>query len=159
MSSPLLQGSCTVKQQRTLLATTILQFSFIMFSKGFFRNPFPNNPWFLRVCKSFKNTEGKEEIACNDQFLSFFTMFSTRLENFLPFSSHLKLQTLSLEANNFSFPLVTCRHVKTRDCLGKGYERSLLKTLWMKTVKLLLLTKFFGGEIENIVVKEDNLCW
>ena len=37
-------------------------------------NPFPNKPWFLHVCsvdKSFENTVGKGEIACNRQFLLF----------------------------------------------------------------------------------------
>ena len=30
-------------------------------------NPFPNNPWFLRVCStSLENTVGKEEIARNE---------------------------------------------------------------------------------------------
>ena len=36
--------------------------------------------------KSFENTVGKEDIARNEQFLLFPTAFSTRLENFLPFS-------------------------------------------------------------------------
>ena len=32
-------------------------------------NPFPNNPWFLRVCStSLLKTLGKGEIACNRQF-------------------------------------------------------------------------------------------
>ena len=74
-----------------------------MFSKGFFFramkpgivwervNPFPNKPWFLRVCSTnpFENTEEKGEIASID-----FTL----LENFLPFSSNVKLSS----ANAFS---------------------------------------------------------
>ena len=35
--------------------------------------------------KSFENTVGKGEIACNKQFLLFATVFSTHLENLLPF--------------------------------------------------------------------------
>ena len=67
-------------------------------------NPFPNKPWFLRFCstQSFENTVGKGEIARNE--------FSTHLENFLPFSSNLKLSsanTFSLEASKIC-------------CLGKG---------------------------------------
>ena len=46
---------------------------------------------------SFENTLGKGEIACYKQFL-LFPQFSFRLENFLPFSSDLKL----LSANSFS---------------------------------------------------------
>ena len=36
--------------------------------------------------KTFENTVGKGEIAHNEQFLLFPTVFSTRLESFLPFS-------------------------------------------------------------------------
>ena len=38
----------------------------------FLVNPFPNKPWFSRVCsKSLLKTLGKEEIARNEQFLLF----------------------------------------------------------------------------------------
>ena len=47
--------------------------------------------------KSFENTAGKVEIARNEQFL-LFPVFSTHLENFLPFSSNLKFSS----ANSFS---------------------------------------------------------
>ena len=40
--------------------------------------------------KPFENTVGKGEIAHNEQFL-LYPVFSTRLENFLLFSSNLKL--------------------------------------------------------------------
>ena len=56
-------------------------------------NPFPNNPRFLLQCKSFKNTVGKGEIACNEQFLLFPECFPTLFENFLPFLSNLKLSS------------------------------------------------------------------
>ena len=66
-----------------------------MFSKGLLRSseirtvweryktqdcmvdPFPNKPWFLRVCsyKSFENAVGKGEIARNEQFLLFLQCF------------------------------------------------------------------------------------
>ena len=60
--------------------------------------------------KSLENTEGKGEIALNEQFLLFPTVFSTLLENFLPFSSNLKLSS----ANSFSLEeYKICR-------LGKG---------------------------------------
>ena len=54
-------------------------------------NPFPNKPWFLRVCSTslLKTLWGKEEIARNEQFLLFPTVFSTDLENFLSFSSYI----------------------------------------------------------------------
>ena len=50
--------------------------------------------------KPFENTVGKGEIARYEQFILFPTVFSTRLDNFLPFSSNLKLSSansLSLE--------------------------------------------------------------
>ena len=43
--------------------------------------------------KSFENTVGKGEIAHNKQFLLFPTVFSTLLDNILPFSSNLKLSS------------------------------------------------------------------
>ena len=43
--------------------------------------------------KSLENTVGKGEIARNEQFL-LFPVFSTHLENFLPFSSNLKLSSV-----------------------------------------------------------------
>ena len=49
--------------------------------------------------KHFENTMGKGEIARNEQFLLFPQVFSTRLDNFLPFSSNLKLSS----ANSFGF--------------------------------------------------------
>ena len=63
--------------------------------------------------KSLENAVGKGENARNKQFLLFPTMFSTRLENFLPFSSNLKLSS----ANSFSLEeFKICR-------MGKGLER------------------------------------
>ena len=56
---------------------------------------------FVFMClqyKSFENTVGKGEIARNEQFLLFPTVFSSLLENFLPFSSTLNccLETLTV---------------------------------------------------------------
>ena len=60
--------------------------------------------------KSFENTAGKGEIASNEQFLLFPTVFSTLLENFLPFSTNLEF----LSANFLS--LEECKICR----LGKG---------------------------------------
>ena len=53
-------------------------------------NPFPNKPWFLRVCSAslFENTVGKGEIARYERFL-LFPVFYARSTNFLPFFSNL----------------------------------------------------------------------
>ena len=64
--------------------------------------PFPNKPYFtgLSAGQVFENIAGKGEIARNEQFLLFPTVFSSLLENFLPFSSKLKMssaKSLSLE--------------------------------------------------------------
>ena len=50
-------------------------------------NPFPNTPWFLRVCsiKSFENTAGKGEIARKEQFLLFPQRFLTIWRTFCHF--------------------------------------------------------------------------
>ena len=83
-------------------------------------------------CKSFENSVEKGEIARNEQFL-LFSVFSTPLKNFMPFSAKLKLSSanlLNLEASK------NCR-------IGKGYTSlgSLLKTLW-ENEKLLVTSNF-----------------
>ena len=75
-------------------------------------NPFPNKPWFLRVCStSLLKTLGKGEIARSEQFL-LFPVFSALSEDFLPFSLNSKLSS----ANSFSL------EESKICCLGKGYE-------------------------------------
>ena len=73
-----------------------------LFNVIYICNPFPNKPWFFTCLqyKCFENTMGKGEIARNEQFLLFPTVFPTLLENFLSLSSNLKmssLKSLSLE--------------------------------------------------------------
>ena len=62
-------------------------------------NPFPNKPLFLHGCSSslFKTQWEKEKLFYRAIF-PFPTVFSTLLENSLPFSSNLKLSS----ANSFS---------------------------------------------------------
>ena len=59
--------------------------------------PFPNKPWFLRVCckKSFENTVRKGEIGHNEQFLLFPQRFSTPFEE--------------LSAMTIKFKIVVCK--------------------------------------------------
>ena len=64
---------------------------------------FPNKAWFLPclLYKCFENTVGKGEITRNEQLLLFPQFFLLVLENFMPFSSDLKLlasNSLSLES-------------------------------------------------------------
>ena len=63
------------------------------------KTPFdaPGKQGFWKHCGKRRNCS-KGEIAHNEQFLLFSTVFSTRLDNFLPFSSNLKLSS----ANSFS---------------------------------------------------------
>ena len=69
--------------------------------------PFPKQA-LVSMClqdKSFENTVGKGEIACYEQFLPF-PDFSTHLENFLPFSTNVKLSSANcfiLEVYNLLF--------------------------------------------------------
>ena len=58
-------------------------------------NPFPNKPWFLRVCSTslLKTLREKGEIARNEQFLLFPTVFCILLETVLPFSSNSNLSS------------------------------------------------------------------
>ena len=60
-------------------------------------NPFPNKPWFLQY-KSFENTVGKGEIACNEQFLLFPQCFLPIRRNFCHFHQiwNCRLQTFSV---------------------------------------------------------------
>ena len=79
----------------------VFLFVFFYEFQRYFCNPFPNKPWFLRVCSTslLKTQWEKEEIAHNEQFL-LFAVFSTLLDNFPPFLSILKLssaKSLSLE--------------------------------------------------------------
>ena len=62
-------------------------------------NPFPNKPWFLRVCSTslLKTLREKEKLLVMSNF-SFSQVFSTCLENFLTFSSNSK----SSSANYFN---------------------------------------------------------
>ena len=66
-------------------------------SKYYF-NPFPDKPWFLRVCciSFFENTVRKGKIARNEQFLLFSRCFLPIRETFCHFHqiSNCRLQTL-----------------------------------------------------------------
>ena len=74
-------------------------------------NPFPNKPWFLRVCSTslLKTLWEKGKLLVKEQFL-LFPVFSTRFWNFLPLSSNLKLSS----SNSFSL------EESKICCLGKG---------------------------------------
>ena len=59
-------------------------------------NPFPNNPFFLCVCRTqLLKTVRKGEIACSEQFLLFPTVFSTFLKKFPPLLLNQKLSSAS----------------------------------------------------------------
>ena len=60
-------------QSKILLSGSGLTPAFCTFGSYCNFNPFPNKPWFFMCLqyKSFENTEGKGEIAHNEQFLLF----------------------------------------------------------------------------------------
>ena len=66
-------------------------------SFGFFQN----QPWFLHVCSTnlSKTLWEKEKLLVKSNFSFSHSVFFILLENFLPFSSNLKLSS----ANSFSF--------------------------------------------------------
>ena len=68
--------------------------------KSNYLNPFPHILHLLTPLgnKPFENNVGKGEIARNKQILLFPTVFSTHLDNFLPFLSNLKMSS----ANSFN---------------------------------------------------------
>ena len=75
-------------------------------------NPFPNKPWFLRVCSTslLKTLWEKEKLLVKSNFSKFSHSIFPPLENFLPFSFNLKLSS----ANSFSLE-------ESKICrLGKG---------------------------------------
>ena len=74
-------------------------------------NPFPNKPWILRVCSRSpsKTLWEKEKLLITSNF-SFSHSVSTRLENFLPYSSNLKL----LSARSFSLEVSKICHLGKR---------------------------------------------
>ena len=78
-------------------------------------NPFPNNPWFWRVCSTsvLKTEWEKEKLLMPSKFLLFPQCFLPFLENYLPFSSNSKLSS----ANSFQFGRV--QHLS----FGKGLTR------------------------------------
>ena len=108
-------------------------------------NPFPNKPWFLRVCNTslLKTLWEKREIACNEQFLLFPQCFQTLWRTFSHVYqiSNIYLQTLSvLESLKF----VIWERVNpfpNKPWFLPVCSISLLKTLWEKE-KLLIMSNF-----------------
>ena len=77
-----------------------------------FFNPFPNKPWFLRVCSTslLKTLWEKEKLLATSNFSFSHSVFYSFGE-FLPFSSNMKLTS----ANSFNLE-------KSKICcLGKGW--------------------------------------
>ena len=76
-------------------------------------NPFPNKPWFSNVCSVslLKTLWEKEKLLITSDFSFSPLVFSTHLENFLPFSSNLKYSS----SNSFSL------EESKIFCLEKGY--------------------------------------
>ena len=99
-------------------------------------NPFPNNPWFLRVCSTslLKTLWEKEKLLITSNFSFFSTVFSTHLENFPLFSSHLELKTLwekekLLVMSNFSFSHCVFYPFEELYAIFIGVKKSRLQTL------------------------------
>ena len=107
-------------------------------------NPFPNKPWFLRVCTTgilktlwekeklhyryFENTVGKKEIARNEQFLLFPQCFLPIWRTFCHFHriQNCRLQTLLVWK---SLKFVVCESVKS-------FKSLLCKKIFKKSQNL-----------------------
>ena len=75
--------------------------------------------------KSFENTEGKGETARNEQFL-LFPVFSTHLDNFLPFSSNWKLSS----ANSSSLSTEPESSMKIKKRSNAGVKKPTDRLFW-----------------------------
>ena len=103
------KGQKTLQEKEKMLLTAFSPFLTLL-SKTYFLTsqdcmvkdcPFPNKPWFLRVCSTnlLKTLREKEKLLLMSNFsLSHRTVFSTGFENFLPTSTNLKFSS----ANHFS---------------------------------------------------------
>ena len=91
----------------------------LYFLMGF--NPFPNKPWFLRVYRtSLLRTLWEKDKLLVRAIYPFPTVFSIRFDNFMTFSSNLKLSS----ANSFSLE-------ESKICrLGKGKLRPCVCVVW-----------------------------
>ena len=112
-------------------------------------NPFPNKPWFLRVCRtSLWKHCGKSRIRLYRAISSFPTVFSTLLEKFPPFSSNLKLSS----ANSFSLePSKICCLERVKSLRGSvplAYWAIIILILYLAIIcyceTLLTLKKLIG---------------
>ena len=94
--------------------------------------------------KRVENTVGKGEIACDEQFLFFSTVFlkDVSLRAISPFPT-------MFSKNNFSFfPTVFSknwfyRHVKSRDCLGKDYKKGKKRTAHIISLNVEIDVKYY----------------
>ena len=114
--------------------------------------------------KSFENTEGKGEIARNEQFLLFPTLFYSILENFLPFPSRLKL----LSANSFSLEeSKVCLLEKgwnTRHCLMQlpdltvtdYFERILSNRIKLIFYCIIWLQVYSSSDVRTALTNDAN---
>ena len=103
-------------------------------------NPFPNKTWFLRVCRiSLLKTLWEKEKLLEMSNFSFPTMFSTRLEHFLPFSSNVKLSSANsfclerikvfcrqtTQSKNYNVEIYRCEGKKKRPALDLTHSHTM----------------------------------
>ena len=90
---------CCCSNKCTFMQTPLLEWSSDLSNSGEF-NPFPHNNTFWRPWETslLKTLWEKEKLLVMSNFSFFHSVFFTCLDNFLPFSSNLKLSS----ANSFS---------------------------------------------------------
>ena len=138
-------------------------------------NPFPNKPWFLRVCITglLKTLREKEKLLVTSNFSSSHSVFLPVWKTFYHFHYiwNCRLQTLSIWTirNNVVWERVKDQNKLTRISINPFPNKpwflcvcstSLLKTLWEK--EKLLVTSIFSfshrvfyvlGELSAIFIK------
>ena len=133
-----------------MLVTSIFSFPHIVFKRLLYMgsfNPFPNKPWFLRVCyTTLLKTLGKGEIARNEQFLLFHNVFYLFEE----------LSAISIE-----FKIVVCKLFKIGRVKKLSFGKGLGRGSVVKSLNLLPNNPWFSRSrgtclFENIVGKGEN---
>ena len=118
---------------------------------------FPNKPWFLRVCTQslLKTLWEKEKLLVTSNF-SFSHSVSTLFENFLPFSSNLKLVSSNSFSSEESKFVVWERVNMPMDHFTSWTYSHILTDLESNMPGIFLIAAICKI---NVVQENQNFCW
>ena len=132
---------------------------------GFF-NPFPNNPWFLRVCSTslLKTLWEKEKLLVTSKFLLFPKCFLTFSRTFCNFRYiwNCRLQTHSVWKSLKFVVWERFNPIPNKPWFVRVCSTSLLKTMWEKgeiicNEQFLLFPQCISTHLENSLPFSSNL--